>query len=115
MLVQPQLPLPAAQILQKRKRETQGVGLAIFARVNASSPLLCPPQELERGIHKPGVAGMAVIFALVCWYPLLLRSRRDVGLDDFFLDSVGRIEDCITRLNHHLRVGCDWGQPKLCS
>ena len=75
MLVQPEQTLAAAQILQKRKRETQGVGLAIFAQVNASSPLLCPPQELERGIHKPGVDGMAVIFAIFCWYPLLLRGR----------------------------------------
>ena len=45
MLVQPELALPATQILQKRKRETQGVGLAIFARINASSSLLCPPQK----------------------------------------------------------------------
>ena len=66
MLVQPELSLPAAQILLKRKRETQGVGLAIFVRVNASSPLLCPSQELERGNYEPGVARMEVIFALVC-------------------------------------------------
>ena len=45
MLVEPELIHPVAQILQKKKREIQGVGLAIFARVNASSSRLCPPQQ----------------------------------------------------------------------